>query len=298
MRSGKPVKAIISLPGCPNLIERIEGGLFSYGNEMTRETNPLEFGLSKFCTLDGSIDFIGREALQKVARDGVAREIRGVMFDGPACPTCAIPWPVMVGAYQVGQITSGIWSPRLQRNIGLSLIDRAHWDIGTPVEVQYHDGGRRRAGRNERPAICMTPSYGLEKQKFQARKGEKRPQSRLNTAPSSQIEARHNGCRKHQRICQMHRDRQTETAKNDRPTLPRAGPRGGEPSAIIATHAKAALGLVICTVYPRTAYPKGVRLPPARALSVRSDRAAADLNALYASQSKYIPPIILMVVNA
>ena len=130
-------------PGCPNLIERIEGGLFSYGNEMTRETNPLEFGLGKFCTLDGSIDFIGREALQKVARDGVAREIRGVMFDGPACPTCAIPWPVMVGAYQVGQITSGIWSPRLQRNIGLSLIDRAHWDIGTPVEVQYHDGSRR-----------------------------------------------------------------------------------------------------------------------------------------------------------
>ena len=130
-------------PGCPNLIERIEGGLFSYGNEMTRETNPLEFGLGKFCTLDGSIDFIGREALQKVARDGVAREIRGVMFDGPACPTCAIPWPVMVGAYQVGQITSGIWSPRLQRNIGLSLIDRAHWDIGTSVEVQYHDGSRR-----------------------------------------------------------------------------------------------------------------------------------------------------------
>ena len=110
---------------------------------MTRETNPLEFGLGKFCTLDGSIDFIGREALQKVARDGVAREIRGVMFDGPACPTCAIPWPVMVGEYQIGQITSGIWSPRLQRNIGLSLIDRAHWDIGTPVEVQYHDGSRR-----------------------------------------------------------------------------------------------------------------------------------------------------------
>ena len=132
-------------PGCPNLIERIEGGLFSYGNEITRETNPLEFGLGKFCKLDGSIDFIGREALQKAAAAGVTREIRGVMFDGPACPTCAIPWPVMVGDYQVGQITSGIWSPRLQRNIGLSLIDRMHWEIGTSVEVQYHDG-RRQAG--------------------------------------------------------------------------------------------------------------------------------------------------------
>ncbi|MDG2406179.1 MAG: dimethylsulfoniopropionate demethylase, partial [Paracoccaceae bacterium] len=107
--------------GCPNLIERIEGGLFSYGNEMTRETNPLEFGMSKFCKLDGSIDFIGRVALQKVASDGVARKIRGVMFDGSACLTCSIPWPVMVDDQKIGQITSGIWSPRLQCNIGLSL---------------------------------------------------------------------------------------------------------------------------------------------------------------------------------
>ena len=35
-------------PGAPNLIERIEGGLLSYGNDMTREHSPLE------CGLDGS----------------------------------------------------------------------------------------------------------------------------------------------------------------------------------------------------------------------------------------------------
>ena len=130
-------------PGCPNLIERIEGGLFSYGNEMTRETNPLEFDMGKFCKLDGSIDFIGRKALQKVAAEGVTRKIRGVVFDGPACPICLIPWPVMVGEVQVGQITSAIWSPRLKCNIGLSLIDRTHWNIGTSVTVTYHDGSQR-----------------------------------------------------------------------------------------------------------------------------------------------------------
>ena len=91
----------------------------------------------------------------------------------------------------------------------------------------------------------------------------------------------------------------------DRPKQPKtiakptqSGASGGKPSAIIATQAKTALGLVIFTVCSRTTYPKGVRLPPTRALSVRSDRGAADLNALYASQNKYIPPIILMVVNA
>ena len=35
-------------PGCPNLIERIEGGLFSYGNDMTRDNNPFECGLEKY----------------------------------------------------------------------------------------------------------------------------------------------------------------------------------------------------------------------------------------------------------
>jgi dimethylsulfoniopropionate demethylase len=127
-------------PGCPNLIERIEGGLFSYGNEMTRENNPLEIGLGKFCVLDGSVDYLGRDALRKIAAEGVAREIRGVVFDGPPCPTCSKPWPVKVEDRQVGQITSGIWSPRLERNIGLSLIDRGFWDLGQTLTVHVQNG--------------------------------------------------------------------------------------------------------------------------------------------------------------
>lgn len=127
-------------PGCPNLIERIEGGLFSYGNEMTRENTPLELGLAKFCKLDGSVDCVGLAALQGLALRGVAREIRGLRFGGDPVPTCSTPWPVMVGDRQVGQITSGIWSPRFQENVGLSLIHRDHWNIGQSVVVLTPDG--------------------------------------------------------------------------------------------------------------------------------------------------------------
>lgn len=130
-------------PGCPNLIERIEGGLFSYGNEMTRETTPFEIGLQKFCSLDGSIDYLGRAALQHAAAAGLSRQIRGVLFDGGPCPTCAAPWPVHVGDKQVGQVTSAIWSPRLKRNVGLSLINRAFWDAGQQVTVHSADGAIR-----------------------------------------------------------------------------------------------------------------------------------------------------------
>ena len=134
-------------PGCPNLIERIEGGLLSYGNEMTRQNNPLECGLDEYCDLEGGKDFIGRIALQKIAETGVQRVIRGVKFDGVKCSTCAKPWPVMVeesdGRIQVGQITSAAYSPRLKMNVGVSMIERGYWDAGLPVTVLSADGLER-----------------------------------------------------------------------------------------------------------------------------------------------------------
>ena len=127
-------------PGSPNFIERIEGGLLSYGNEMTRQNNPLEVGFRKYCTLDGTIDFIGLEALQKIDKDGVTREMRGVLFGESRAPLCSDPWPITVAGKTVGQITSGIWSPRLKKNVGLSLIERGSWDIGQKIYVNTLDG--------------------------------------------------------------------------------------------------------------------------------------------------------------
>ena len=134
-------------PGCPNIIERVEGGLLSYGNEMTRANNPLECGLAAYCQLDGSVDFIGRDALQEITRTGVQRQMRGILFGGDPCPTCVIPWPVWVegpdGEVQVGQVTTAIYSPRLQQNVGQSMIERGYWEAGQAVTVLSADGARR-----------------------------------------------------------------------------------------------------------------------------------------------------------
>lgn len=130
-------------PGCPNLIERVEGGLLSYGNEMTRAENPLECGLGSYCQLDGSVDYIGREALLKVAESGPARLIRGVIFDGDACPSCQHPWPISVGGNPVGYVTTAIWSPRFEQNVALAMLDRGYWEAGTEVSVTSSDDHRR-----------------------------------------------------------------------------------------------------------------------------------------------------------
>ena len=129
-------------PGCPNLIERIEAGLLSYGNEMTRENNPLEINLDRFCHLESEIDYIGRSALEAIAAQGPSQRMRGLLIDGTPCPPCGKPWPVLVGDIKVGQVTSAIWSPAFRQNVGLSLIHKDHWAPGTPVTIQLPDGKR------------------------------------------------------------------------------------------------------------------------------------------------------------
>ena len=49
-------------PGCPNSIERIEGALLSYGNDMDNNDNPFECGFDKYVNLNGKINFLGKKA--------------------------------------------------------------------------------------------------------------------------------------------------------------------------------------------------------------------------------------------
>ena len=137
-------------PGCPNLIERVEGGLLSYGNEMTRDTNPYEVGLEKFCALDGP-DFIAKAALRRIAAEGPARRLCGILIDGARAPACTIPWSLGVGGEEVGRLPTAVWSPRFESTIGFAMMERGWWDPGTEVAVQAEDGSNW-SGR-----ICAYP---------------------------------------------------------------------------------------------------------------------------------------------
>ena len=74
--------------GCPNLIERVEGGLLSYGNDMRRENTPFEAGLGKFVT--SAENYLGKAAL--MARPA-QQMIRPVAISGDI-PVCDGAWPV------------------------------------------------------------------------------------------------------------------------------------------------------------------------------------------------------------
>jgi len=131
-------------PGCPNLIDRIEGGLMSYGNDFTKENNPLECNLEKYCKDDASHDFIGKQALTKIHKEGIKQKIRGIIFDGDPCSGIGQPLKVLSKDDEIiGQITSGIYSPRIKKNIGLSMILKDYWQIGGNVFIQNLDGSKR-----------------------------------------------------------------------------------------------------------------------------------------------------------
>lgn len=128
--------------GCPNGIERIEGGLLSYGNDMTRANTPYECGLERFCNVQTAIGCLGRDALLRVAMDGPNRQIRPIEIRGEAVPLCDRAWPILAQGRPVGQVTSAAWSPDFSTNVAIGMVRMTHWDPGTELIVETQDGAR------------------------------------------------------------------------------------------------------------------------------------------------------------
>jgi len=128
--------------GCPNLIERIEGRLLSYGNDMTRANTPHECGLGRFCDTRTAIGCVGRDALLRVASEGPVRQIRSFSIDGDAVPPCTDLWPILADGEKVGTMSSAVWSPDFETNVAIGMIRMTHWKDGTKVEVETPDGLR------------------------------------------------------------------------------------------------------------------------------------------------------------
>lgn len=129
--------------GGPNLIERIEGGLLSYGNDMTRDNTLFECGLGRFCNTRKVASCIGRDALLRSQEEQPARQIRGVWLAGEPVPPCTESWPVSVNGQPAGQVTSAAWSPDLTTNVAIGMINLPFYETGEAVEVHAPDGDRR-----------------------------------------------------------------------------------------------------------------------------------------------------------
>ena len=121
MKVGEPMGL---KPGHTSTIRRIEGGMLSYHADMTINTNPLELGMDKFIDLDNDFDFIGKNALIKIKNDGIKRKQVGLYLDNKRMngPNTRF-WSLKYDNKVVGKITSAVYSPRLEQNIALAIVD-------------------------------------------------------------------------------------------------------------------------------------------------------------------------------
>lgn len=130
--------------GCPNLIERIESGLLSYGNEMTRADTPLECGLDKYCDLDGKHEFIGKKALLRQREAGVKKRLIGVRISGPPLSPLTHIAPCQDGDAACGYVTSAVFSSDFDSNIGMAMLSIEQAKPEQKINV-YLEGAWREA---------------------------------------------------------------------------------------------------------------------------------------------------------
>jgi len=128
--------------GCPNLIERIEGGLLSYGNDMTDDNTPHECGLGKFCDTQEALGCVGRDALLRVAKEGPTQMIRAIEISGSDVGVCDRWWPVIANGKKVGRVSSAAYSPDFKTNVAVGMVKMTHWDENTEVQVTTNNGVR------------------------------------------------------------------------------------------------------------------------------------------------------------
>lgn len=141
MESGQPYDI---KPTGPSDIRRVEGGIFNWGADMTHENNAFELGLDRLVNLDMDADFMGKDALRRIREQGVGRKIAGVEIGGERFPSLNfVQWPVRSGGEVVGKITSAVYSPRLEKNIGYAWVPVELAEEGTMLDVESEWGGRK-----------------------------------------------------------------------------------------------------------------------------------------------------------
>ncbi len=110
---------------------RIEAGYPLYGHELNEHINPIEAGLG--WVVSKSKEFIGADVIRRVREQGAARKLVGLELQGRMVARQG--YPVQVNGQTVGEITSGTFSPTLQKSIAMAFVNSEYARTGSEVQV-------------------------------------------------------------------------------------------------------------------------------------------------------------------
>lgn len=135
--------------GCRDTL-RLEAAMPLYGHEMNEETDPYTANLSFGVKLDKASDFLGKAALV-AARSKLNRPKRvGLQLTGKRIAREGAV--VFHKEQETGRVTSGTFSPTLERSIAMAYVAPEHATPGTSLEVDIR-------GQRESASVVKLPFY-------------------------------------------------------------------------------------------------------------------------------------------
>lgn len=134
--------------GCRDTL-RLEAAMPLYGHELDEAIDPLTAGLGFAVKLDGG-DFLGRTAL--VAKKADPQRLRRVGLELAGKRIAREHSLVYSGTRQAGRVTSGTFSPTLEKSIAMAYIDPLDSANGTAVEIDVR-------GKRETARVVKLPFY-------------------------------------------------------------------------------------------------------------------------------------------
>jgi aminomethyltransferase len=132
---------------------RLEAGMPLYGHELNDQIDPFQAGLGWAVKMEKG-EFIGREALERRRHEATRRQRIGLELDGKRIAREGAV--VLLDGKEIGRVTSGTFSPTLEKAIAMAYVDPAHTGAGTACEVDVR--GKPAAAR-----VAPLPFYRRQK---------------------------------------------------------------------------------------------------------------------------------------
>jgi glycine cleavage system aminomethyltransferase T len=153
-------------PIAPSEARRIEAGIFNYGSDMRLTDTPFHvMGLERLVE-EQPQDYIGKDALERIRREGVDRKLVGIELLGAELRAeMSEYWNAYDGGAKVGYLTDAVWSPGLRKNIGYVWVPIRLAEPGNRLDIETEDGDHIEGStaaipfvdpRKERPAGSLT----------------------------------------------------------------------------------------------------------------------------------------------
>jgi aminomethyltransferase len=148
MARGKPVGAMPCGLGSRDTL-RLEAAMPLYGHELNEQITPWQAGLDFAVNLEGR-EFTGRTVLAKMKLADPEQVRVGLELSGKRVPR--ENYPILAADQPVGEVTSGTFSPTLNKPIAMGYVERKHAAPGTELVIDIR-------GSHERARVVMLPFY-------------------------------------------------------------------------------------------------------------------------------------------